>query len=115
MSDDIGDEGSTASGEVEIVVVTMQFDASDDAALLATLSKYVVLARMEPGCRNIDLISSVTHEGRHLVVEKWESPEHQRQHFDSPMMVEMATACTGLLSRPPQIDLWEATSAHDLR
>jgi len=31
------------------------------------------------------------------------------------MMVEMASACSGLLSRPPQIDLWEATSAHDLR
>ena len=108
MSDDV-------SGDVEIVVVTMQFDALDDAALLAVLSKYVVLARMESGCRNVDLISSVTHERRHLVVEKWESPDSQRQHFDSAVMVEMASGCTGLLSRPPQIDLWEATSAHDLR
>ena len=108
MSDDV-------SGDVEIVVVTMQFDALDDAALLAVLSKYVVLARMESGCRNVDLISSVTHERRHLVVEKWESADSQRQHFDSAVMVEMASGCTGLLSRPPQIDLWEATSAHDLR
>ena len=112
MSDDV-------NGEVEIVVVTMQFDAVDDAGLHddlhSVLSKYVVLARMEPGCRNIDLISSVTHERRHLVIEKWESPDSQRRHFDSAMMVEMATACSGLLSRPPQIDLWEATSAHDLR
>jgi quinol monooxygenase YgiN len=101
--------------EIELVVVTMQFDALDDAALLAVLSKYVVLARMEPGCRNVDLISSVTHERRHLVVEKWESPESRRRHFDSAVMVEMASACAGLLSGPPQIDLWEATSAHDLR
>ena len=108
MSDDV-------NGEVEIVVVTMQFDAVDDAGLLGVLSNYVVLARMEPGCRNVDLISSVTHERRHLVIEKWESPDSQRRHFDSEMMVEMASACSGLLSRPPQIDLWEATSAHDLR
>ena len=113
------DVSDDVNGEVEIVVVTMQFDAVDDAALHddlhSVLSKYVVLARMEPGCRNVDLISSVTHERRHLVIEKWESPESQRRHFDSAMMVEMASACSGLLSRPPQIDLWEATSAHDLR
>ena len=41
MSDDV-------NGEVEIVVVTMQFDAVDDAGLLGVLSKYVVLARMMP-------------------------------------------------------------------
>ena len=109
------DVSDDVNGEVEIVVVTMQFDAADDDGLLSVLSKYVVLARMEPGCRNIDLISSVTHERRHLVIEKWESPDSQRRHFDSAMMVEMASACSGLLGRPPQIDLWEATSAHDLR
>ena len=116
MTDDVNDE---ADVEVEIVVVTMQFDAIDDAELhdelRSVLSKYVVLARMEPGCRNVDLISSVTQERRHLVIEKWESPDSQRRHFDSAVMVEMASGCTGLLSRPPHIDLWEATSAHDLR
>lgn len=106
------------SDDVELVVVTMQFDAhpgSGNDALLATLAKYVVLARMEPGCRNVDLISSVGVDGRHLVIEKWDSADHQREHFDSPLMVEMATACTGLLAGPPSIDLWEPTSAHDLR
>jgi hypothetical protein len=29
-------------------------------------------------------------------------------------MVEMAKACQGLLAQPPQIDLLEAISAHDL-
>jgi quinol monooxygenase YgiN len=107
-------DGSNESDEVEVTVVTMCFDAADDAALLAVLSKYVVLARMEDGCRNIDLVSSVTKPGRHLVIEKWSSPDDQRRHFDSELMVEMATACTGILAAPPEIDLWEATSAHDL-
>ena len=100
---------------VDLTIVTMRFDTADPTALLAVLSKYVVLARMEPGCRNIDLCSSYTHPGRYLVVEKWESPQAQRSHFDSPTMVEMATSCTGLLTAPPDIDLWDGPSAHDLR
>lgn len=106
--------GVAADGEVELTVVTMRFDASDDASLLAVLSKYIVLARMEDGCRNIDLVSSVTKPGRHLVIEKWETPEHQRAHFDSDIMIEMATSCTGILAEAPEIDLWDGTSAHDL-
>lgn len=93
----------------------MRFDAADPGALLAVLSKYVVLARMEPGCRNIDLCSSYTHPGRYLLIEKWESAEAQRVHFDSPVMVEMATQCAGLLVAAPDIDLWDGPSAHDLR
>lgn len=115
------DEGDAAaddgrsSHEVELAIVTMRFDAADPAALLAVLSKYVVLTRMQPGCRNIDLCASVTHPGRYLLVQKWESADAQREHFDSPLMVEMATGCTGLLSAPPDIDLWDGVSAHDLR
>jgi quinol monooxygenase YgiN len=112
------DDGARADAddadEVELTVVTMRFDAGDDDALLAVLSKYVVLTRMEDGCRNVDLVSSVTRAGRHLVIEKWESPVAQRRHFDSAVMVEMATSCTGILAGPPDIDLWDGTSAHDL-
>ena len=103
------------SPQVELAVVTMRFDAADPAALLAVLSKYVVLTRMEPACRNVDLCGSYTHPGRYLIVQKWESYEAQRAHFDSPVMVEMATGCTGLLAAPPDIDLWDGSSAHDLR
>jgi quinol monooxygenase YgiN len=99
---------------VDLVVVTMRFDAADPASLMAVLSKYVVVTRMEPGCRNIDLIASVTHPDRVLVVQKWDSPRAQRRHFDSPAMVEMARSCVGLLTEPPEIDLWEGISAHDL-
>ena len=103
------------SNDVELSIVTMRFDAADAGALLAVLSKYVVLTRMEPGCRNMDLCWSVTQPGRYLLIQKWDSPETQRAHFDSPGMIEMATACTGLLSGPPDIDLWDGPSAHDLR
>lgn len=100
--------------EVELTVVTMRFDAADEDALLAVLSKYVVLTRMVDGCRNVDLCSSVTRPGRHLIVQKWETPAHQRRHFDSDLMVEMAQSCAGILTGPPDIDLWDGTSAHDL-
>ena len=53
--------------------------------------------------------------GRFTVIEKWGSPEHQRAHFDSAEMVEMAEACSGLLAEAPDIDLLEGISAHDLR
>lgn len=103
------------SGEVELVVVTMAFDASDTASLVAILSKYVVLARMEPGCRNIDMVVSETRPNRILLVEKWDSPEAQRAHFDSEVMVDMARSCKGVLAGPPDIDMWQSMSAHDLR
>lgn len=102
------------SDDIELAIVSLRFDAADPASLLAVLSKYVVLTRMQPGCRNVDLCSSVTVPGRYLVIEKWDSVEAQRAHFDSAVMVEMATACTGLLTGPPDIDLWDGPSAHDL-
>ncbi len=100
--------------EPEITLVTLRFEAQDPGGLLGVLSKYVVLSRQQPGCRNIDLCASVTEEGRFVVIEKWESPEAQRAHFDSPDMVEMARSCEGLLDRPPEIDLLDGLSAHDL-
>ncbi len=106
--------------EVELTVVTMVFDASEanEAAadrLMAVLSKYVVLSRNHPGCRNIDLCASVTSANRYLVIEKWESPDAQQAHFNSGDMVEMARSCEGLLQHRPDIDLFEGISAHDLQ
>jgi quinol monooxygenase YgiN len=103
-----------ADEEPEITLVTMRFEASEPDRLIGVLSKYVVLSRMTSGCRNIDLTQSVAVPGRFVVIEKWESPEAQRAHFDSQEMVEMAQACEGLLSSPPDIDLLEGLSAHDL-
>jgi quinol monooxygenase YgiN len=100
--------------EVELTIVTMVFESAQPDPLLSVLAKYVVLSRGHPGCRNIDLCGSTTAPGRFVIIQKWESPEAQRAHFDSPEMVEMARACQGLLAEPPQIDLLEAISAHDL-
>jgi quinol monooxygenase YgiN len=100
--------------EVELTIVTMAFDASDPDALQAVLARYVVLSRGHPGCRNIDLALSTTHPNRFVIVQKWEHPDHQRAHFDSADMVEMARSCEGLLVSPPRIDLLEPISAHDL-
>ncbi len=99
---------------MELTIVTMRFDAADPARLLGVLSKYVVMTRMQPGCRNIDLCASATRPGRYLLIQKWESADAQRAHFDSPAMVAMATACAGLLASAPDIDLWDGPSAHDL-
>ena len=99
---------------MDLVIVTLRFDASDAATLEPVLAKYVVLTRMQDGCRNIDLCASVTLPARYLVIQKWESPEAQRAHFDSGVMIEMAHACIGALSAPPDIDLWAGASAHDL-
>lgn len=103
-----------ADDEPEITLVTMRFEASDPDRLIGVLSKYVVVSRMQPGCRNIDLTHSVTTPGRFVIIEKWESPEAQRAHFDSDEMVDMARSCEGLLSGPPEIDLLEGLSVHDL-
>lgn len=112
MSDERPD---AESNDVELTIVTMRFDATDNAGLLAVLSKYVVLTRMHDGCRNVDLCASVTHPGRHLIVQKWETPAAQRAHFDSDVMVDMARSCAGLLASAPEIELWDGNSAHDLR
>lgn len=100
--------------DVELTMVVLRFRATDPEALLSVLAKYVVVARGHPGCRNIDLVASVTTPGRLVVIQKWDSPEAQRAHFDSTDMVDMAEACRGLLAEPADIDLLEAISAHDL-
>jgi quinol monooxygenase YgiN len=106
--------GQSGGGEVELAIVTMRFEAAEASSLIAALSKYVVLTRMQPGCRNVDLCATATLPGRFLIVQKWDSVAAQRAHFDSDVMVEMATSCNGLLTSAPDIELWDAASAHDL-
>jgi len=100
--------------EIDPVMVTMSFETEQVTELLAVLSKYVVLSRMDSAARNIDLVASVTKPGRFTLIEKWESEDAQQAHFDSDVMIDMATACSGLLSNPPDIDLHEAVTMHDL-
>jgi quinol monooxygenase YgiN len=103
--------------DVNLTIVTFLFDTTGPAAsdrLLSVLAKYVVVSRQQPGCRNIDLCMSTTTPNRFVVIQKWESPEAQRAHFDSPEMVEMAQSCEGLLADKPEIDLLDGLSAYDL-
>lgn len=102
------------SDDIELAIVTLRFEAADPSALLAVMAKYVVLTRMQAGCRNVDLCVSQADARQVLVIQKWESAEAARQHFDTDVAVDMARACTGLLLGPPGIDLWDGPSAHDL-
>lgn len=104
--------GVAADGTVTLV--TLVFEATDSARLLDALARYVVVSRGHDGCRNIDLCHSVTKPERFVVIEKWESPEAQRAHLDSEEFAGLARACEGLLATPPEIDLLDGLSAHDL-
>ena len=102
--------------DVEIAVLTAVFDAEPGAeeTVLAALSRYVVLTRHEPACRNVDLVASVTTGGRFLVIEKWDSAEAVQAHLDSHLMSEMAREVVPGLAIKPAIDLYDSISAHDL-
>ena len=100
--------------DVDLTMVTMVFDATDPDRLQSVLARYVVLSRGHEGCRNIDLAMSTTQPNRFVIIQKWDHPDHQRAHFDSPDMVAMADGCTGLLASAPSIDLLDPISAHDL-
>lgn len=105
---------ASADGGVDLMMVTMRFDAADPGALQSVLARYVVVSRGHPGCRNIDFALSSTTPDRFVIIQKWESGAAQRAHFDSADMVRMAESCAGLLAAPPLIDLLESISAHDL-
>lgn len=103
-----------AAEELEPVMVVLSFRTDKPEALMEVLAQYVVLSRGQPGCRNIDYVASVTNPDRLMIVEKWESADTQRAHFDSQAMVDMATNAVPLLKAEPDIDLFEGISMHDL-
>lgn len=102
--------------EVEINVVAGLFQARSgkEAELAATLARYVVLTRSVTGVRNVDLVISASTTGRFLIVEKWDDADAQRAHLDSDLMVTMATQSGPLLNQPPDLELYDVISAHDL-
>lgn len=102
--------------DVEIAVLTAVFDArpGSEDELLGALSRYVVLTRQQPNCRNVDLVASVTRNGRFLVIEKWDAADAVQAHLDSPLMTEMARAAIGALASKPEIDLYDSISSYDL-
>jgi quinol monooxygenase YgiN len=111
-----GPDGPGVEADVEIAVLTACFEARPGAeeALLGTLSRYVVMTRHEPMCRNVDLVASVTRSGRFVVIEKWESTAAVQAHLDSTLMAEMAKSAITSVASKPAIDLYDSISAHDL-
>ena len=104
------------SADLTLAIVAGVFDARPgaEAELAAVLAHYVVMSRTSPGCRNIDLVASLTTPGRFLVYEKWGSAEAQRDHLRSSVTEDLAAAALPLLAGPPDLGLFEAVSAHDL-
>ena len=104
------------TNDLEVAVLTAAFAARPDreADLAAVLARYVVLTRGEPGCRNVDLLTSATESGQFLVIEKWDSADDARAHLDTTLMIDMAGAAVPLLAAKPKIDLLDTISAHDL-
>lgn len=102
--------------EVELAIVAGMFSSKtgQEEHLAYALSRYVVLSRMEPGCRNIDLVASVTVPGLFMVWEKWESHDHRQAHFEGEASARMADAVRDLVREPPSFDIFDAVSAHDL-
>jgi len=116
LQSDVNHGFALTVSDITLAVVAGVFDARPgaEAALGSVLARYVVVSRTSPGCRNIDLVASLTTPGRFLVYEKWESAEHQRAHLSSAVTEEMATAALPLLAGPPDLGLFEAISANDL-
>ena len=105
---------SIPDDDLEIALLKLTFQTNEPDLLIPVLSKYVVMTRKEVGCRNADLCVSFTDPNRFVIIEKWESDNAARAHFDSPVMVEMAESCSGILAERPDIDLLQGLSAHDL-
>ena len=97
-----------------VVVGTLDARPGQGREVGALLARYAVMSRREPGCRNIDLVASLTTPDRFLVYEKWESLPAQAEHLSSPAFREFAETVAPLLARPADFGLFEAISAHDL-
>lgn len=75
----------------------------------------MVLTRTHRGCRNVDLLASATRPGRYRVIEKWDDPAAVQAHLDDPDTAALASEIVPLLAAPPELELYDAISAHDLR
>ena len=103
--------------EEPLTVVVGTFDAGPGQIreVGGLLARYAVMSRGEGGCRNIDLVASLTTPGRFVVYEKWASLAAQAEHLSSPAFRELAETIAPLLRAPADFGLFEGISAHDLR
>lgn len=114
MADSVIDGGGNSNPEIALLTAGFVARTGSEETLLGALSRYVVMTRQVPECRNVDLVASVTQPGRILVIEKWASAEAVQAHLDSPLMTDMAKAVLSALASKPEIDLYDPISAYDL-
>ena len=115
LEDELEDDlESGDSGEILIVVGIFTAIPGSESSLAGVLSRYTVLTRGNPGCRNVDLAASLIEPGRFVLIEKWADESAQRLHADSNEMVAMAEDALPLLQSAPVLDLTLGISAHDL-
>ncbi len=110
----VADPASQDSSEILIVVGVFTAIPGSESSLAGVLSRYTVLTRGNPGCRNVDLAASLIEPGRFVLIEKWADESAQRLHADSNEMVAMAEDALPLLQSAPVLDLTLGISAHDL-
>jgi len=93
------ESGRPGVEEMDLAVVAGIFFAKpgEEEQLAYALSRYIVLSRMESGCRNIDLVTSVTVKGLFMVWEKWESHDHRQAHFEGDAATAMADGVRDLV------------------
>ena len=116
LEDELEDDlESGDSGEILIVVGVFTAIPGSESSLAGVLSRYTVLTRGNPGCRNVDLAASLIEPGRFVLIEKWADESAQRLHADSNEMVAMAEDALPLLQSAPVLDLTLGISAHDLK
>ncbi len=109
------EQSSPESLEIFIVVGIFNALPGSESSLAGVLSRYTVLTRGNPGCRNVDLAASLIEPGRFVLIEKWADEAAQRLHADSNEMVAMAEDALPLLRSAPVLDLTLGISAHDLK
>ena len=62
-------------------------------------------SRQEPGCINYGFYASLEDPTEFVAVEEWESTDALRTHFAAPSVARCSTEISGLLDRPPDVEI----------
>jgi quinol monooxygenase YgiN len=90
--------------------VTVRPEAVDRA--LEVSLEHVHRSRTEPGCILHSVHRDVEDPNTLVFVEQWESDAALQAHFAVPESLGFVTALSELATKPPTMDLYEATPAH---
>jgi quinol monooxygenase YgiN len=90
--------------------VTVRPDAVDRA--LEVSLEHVHRSRTEPGCLFHSVHRGVEDPNTLFFFEQWESDAALTAHFAVPESLAFVTARSELATKPPTMDLYEATPTH---